>query len=164
MKLSILPVNPSVRPSCLFLCINNLLPFLAESRSGSIDLSNATRLKHVAFRPDPWTAEWTATALRTITPEHRDLRQITIHIPDYLITAGGATKTIEEPICEQWLDLDHLLAQLWESHSIRPKVVCVVKANDRVYMIYCVGRLLQEITGRRIINLVEYSFEPHYAW
>jgi hypothetical protein len=53
---------------------------------------------------------------------------------------------------EQWLDLDRLLVQLWESRSIRPNLVPVEKPDAGDQMRY----LLPEITGRVVIDLVEY--------
>jgi hypothetical protein len=62
-------------------CTDNLLLFLDGSEPASIDLSKATKLKDVVFQPKSWSVEWITTALRTITPKHRDLRQISIHDP-----------------------------------------------------------------------------------
>ena len=42
----------------------------------------------------------------------------------------------------QWLELDRLLAQLWESHSIRPKVVYHPLFGDD-----------GEVTGGRVYSL-----------
>jgi hypothetical protein len=63
---------------------------------------------------------------------------------------------IGESNYRQWLELDHLLVQLWESHSIRPKVSYYAPpgkggevANGRVYS------LLPEVTSRGIADFVK---------
>jgi hypothetical protein len=117
----------------------------------SINLSKATRLTDVAFR-FLLNPQWVTTTLRTVTPDHRGLRQISL---DFSIGArfqyanpGGA----EEAVRTQWSELDHLLTQLWESHSIRPKVLYNIppqRARIRV------GALLPETMTRGIVDLVE---------
>ena len=58
-------------------------------------------------------------------------------------------QAIEGQIFGEWSDLDHLLAKLWESHSIRPKVICSTpEMRDPV------ESLLPEITKRGIIDLI----------
>jgi len=99
--------------------------------------------------------------LQTITPQHRDLRQISICIPyQFDIHGAGANirQTIGETTYEEWSDLDHLLVQLWESHSIRPKITYVCTSqNEEKEAIDCVSCLLPEITKRGIIYLVKYD-------
>ena len=90
--------------------------------------------------------EWVVVALRTITPKHRDLRQITIHMP------RGLTHTRLDAGGGQWSDIDRLLVQFWESRLIRPKVVCPMVQDVRDL----VGWLLPEITKRGLIDLVEH--------
>ena len=96
--------------------------------------------------------------LQTITPKHRDLRQISIRIPFFLTvtytygdTISNATPTIGEPFREQWLDLDRLLVQLWESHSIRLRVVYLTRGDLRD----CIGSLLPEMTKGGLVDLVQ---------
>ena len=100
-------------------------------------------------------------ALQTITPQHCDLWQISICIPyQFDIHGAGANirQTIGEATYEEWLDLDRLLVQLWESHSIRPKITYVCASqNEEKEAIDCVSCLLPEITERGIIYLVEYD-------
>jgi hypothetical protein len=134
---------------------DSLFLFLGESPTPApIDLSKVTKLKDVIFRPNSWGAGWVVGTFQTIIPKHRDLRQITIHIPYYMVRAGlfgDIRQAINETQYGQWMDIDRLLVQFWESRSIRPKVICTTKQG----MGDNLGRLLPEITGRGIIDLVE---------
>ena len=101
--------------------------FLAELGSALIDLSKVTRLKHAVFGAPSARVDWITMALRTITPEHRDLRQISVYLvyrPTQAGPGGSIRQILGEQIFGQWMELDHLLAQLWESHSIRPRALC----------------------------------------
>ena len=92
-------------------------------------------------------------ALQNITPEHRDLRQISIRIPYHLPSFGaGIGEIIGELACREWLELDHLLVQFWESRSIRPKVGCVRLGKNPQRTEYSIGCLLPEITKRGIVD------------
>lgn len=118
------------------ICIRaDLTSFLGEVRSTWIDLTRATKLKDAVFRPRSPNVEWITMALQTITQQHRDLRQVSIHIyhKSDLATAGANIKqTIGEQIYGQWSDLDHLLNQYWESRSVRLKVVCIIPGRGTV--------------------------------
>ena len=107
-----------------------------------IDLSKATNLEDVTFELTSWSVEWIVMALQTITPEHRDFRQITIKVAYYLTLKIGPNSKpdIGEVNCGQWLDLDRLLVQLRESRSIRLKVAPTAKRN----MGDCVKHFLQD--------------------
>jgi len=125
--------------------------------SHSADLSKATILKDVAFRVISWNVKWITTALRTVTPQHRDLRQISIFAAHYstLVNIGGNVRRITgEQTLGQWLELDRLLAQLWESHSIRPKILYNAFPGKEKIIRDWVGCLLPEITERGVIDLV----------
>ena len=127
--------------------------FLGESGSTSIDLSKATKLKDVAFQPNSWNVWWVTTALRTITPNHQDLRHLSIQTPQDPNLAGAAAdpgQTVGETIDRQWSDLDLLLVQFWELRSIRPEVTYPTGQRMRDF----VGNLLPEITKRGIVDLV----------
>ena len=98
-------------------------------------------------------------ALQTITSEHRDLSQISIYVPNYMADVGvGADveKTIGGANFGQWLDLDHLLVQLWESRSVRPKVIRAAAVGRGRDMRDCIGSLLPEMTKRGMIDLVHW--------
>jgi hypothetical protein len=131
--------------------VHSLPLFVGDRGPTSIDLSTATKLRDVVFRPDSWSLGWITKALQTITPNHRDLRQIIIHIPrglTFIDLGADGGPTIGEPIRGQCLGLDHLLIQFWESRSIRPKVIYAEQVTGYV------ERLLPGITERGIINLV----------
>jgi len=124
-----------------------------------LKISRATRLKEVFFRYESQNIDWIAKALRTIMSEHRDFRQITISVP-----CLSALLSIGEPpgevICEQWLGLDGLLVQIWESRSIRPRVVCPSLEGEWNKTEIWMGFLLKEAMERRIIDLFECSRWP----
>ena len=132
----------------------HLLPhqylLLSPVQSAPCDLSKATKLKYVAFRLNSWSVEWITAALRTVTPGHRDIQQTSIHLPHYLITVGITWHTIGEPIHGQWLGLDRLLVQLWESRSVRTRVIYTEKRDMRDL----VEHLLPETLERRAADLV----------
>jgi hypothetical protein len=116
-----------------------------------------TKLKDVAFRPASLSVKWIATTLKTIS-KHRDLREISIHLDSYMAivgVGGNIMQVIGEEIWEEWLDLDRLLVQFWESSSIRPKVVVLMQIAGAWNTRYSVGyeRFLPEITERGIIDL-----------
>jgi hypothetical protein len=149
-----LPVNLSVRSFCTCIRADSLPLSLGQLGSAFVDLSKATKLKDVVFRPESKTVEWVTVALKTVTPAHRDLRQISIHIPYYLTLPRVYTNLrqgIGKASSEEWLDLDRLLVQLWESRSIRPRFVCMTKGTLGV----SIGYYLPEMTRRGIGDLGE---------
>ena len=137
--------------------------FVGGFQHTPINLSEATRLKDIEFRSGELNTEWVTTTLRTITPKHRDLKQIFIHI-SYKFTLEGSGASIKhttgETTYREWLDLDRLLVQLWESRSIRPKVKYRCKSqSERKEAIDGVSCLLPEITKRGMVDLVEHHPE-----
>ena len=137
------------------------LRFTDEPRPGPIDLSKATKLKDVGLRPG-LSSEWVLTTLKTITSRHQDLRHISVRVPDiwsYAIHEDGVTveRVVEANPDTKWWDLDRLLIQFWESHSIRPTVVCLPVEIEKNGARYWSGHLFPESTRRGIIDLVEYS-------
>jgi len=96
-------------------------------------------------------------ALQTITPEHRDLR-ISIYVSDYLAYVGvdaNVKQTIGEANFRQWLDLDRFLVQLWESRSVRSKVIRTLLRHEERGMKDCIGSLLPEMMMRGMVDLAE---------
>ena len=66
------------------LCLRDdlhLVLVLAESGSTSIDLSKARKLKRLVFLSEEPSAQWIITVLKTITPDHQNLQQISLHVP-----------------------------------------------------------------------------------
>ena len=134
----------------------DLHPCVGDSSPASIDLSKAIRLKDVAFWPEWQSVEWITIALQTI--KHQHLRQISIcvHFGSVLTSLGANVgQLVGEHVVLQWLDLDHLLAQLWESHFIRPRIISMTPDEEQGTRRDSIGCLLPEITTRGIIDLVE---------
>ena len=149
------PIVPSV----------DLLPFPAELESDPIDLSTAWKLEDVGFRfTNSSNVHWVSTALRTITTDHQNLREVLLFAPcmHYCIlptfdhtNPDAITRAIGEGVFRQWLEFDHLLARLWESHSIHLKFPCH-RRQDGVHC-PCGGSLLPEVTSRGMADLVEWG-------
>ena len=150
------PIPRMVCSFDIYTCTNNSRRFPVELGTASIDLSRATRLKGVAFRHMSQETNWVTKTLQTITAEHQGLQQITVNVPSFLTffnVGSNVRQIIGEAITRQWLDLDHLLIQLWESRSIRPRVEFTM-GKEKPNLEYCIGCLLPEVTGRGIIDLV----------
>ncbi|KAF9782379.1 hypothetical protein BJ322DRAFT_217425 [Thelephora terrestris] len=138
------------------------------SSEALIDLSNATKLREVAFwfRPD---VNWITYTLETILPEHRDLQKILIYFEPYNdisaddpISAddddpADLKKLVGEEIYKQWMDLDGRLVRLWEAHAVRTKLIGV-----RNKFRFVIG-LLPETKRRGIIQLGTYADEQPYG-
>ena len=68
----------------------------------------------------------------------------------------GLRDKIGETVYQGWLELDAVLARLWESHSIRLELVYVVpRWSDRRRAGRLVRSLLPEVMTSGIIDLVE---------
>ena len=95
----------------------------------SIDLSKATKLKDVTFTWD-LNPKWIIATLRTLTSDHQGLRVISIDTLFILyglnlvhVDTLGFRDAIGVATYSGWLELDHLLVELWRSHSTRTKVL-----------------------------------------
>ena len=107
----------------------------------------------MVFQPDLRSLDWITTALQTITSNHRDLQHISIKVDYYssfVDPSTGADPGQADGGLRQCLDLDRLLIQFWESRSIRLKVI-----HTEPGVAGYIGRLLPEIMGRGLIDLVE---------
>ena len=93
-------------------------PFLVKPKSNLFNLQKVTELGDVVFRPGSLSVEWITLVLQAITREHRELQRISVIVP----FSRWAGKDFGEGIFEQWSDLDHILAHLSESLSIRTNV------------------------------------------
>ncbi|KAF9789311.1 hypothetical protein BJ322DRAFT_1208557 [Thelephora terrestris] len=125
-------------------------------RAGSIDFSEVINLKDVAFGLAGPEDVWIAMALETITSKHTDFRKVSITIqinppnidyPDYVRKAVG------ERVYRQWMDLDRVLFQLWESKKIYAKVI--FSAGEVGDGLEYVVALLPEMTKRGLVDLVD---------
>lgn len=116
-------------------------PYTDELEPGTIDLSKTTRLKDVVFRcpSESLDSRWIIMMLETITSNHQDLRQISIHVP-FTPDSTRDLRPIEQVEVANpgmlWLDLDRLLVQIWELHSIHSTVVCLQSVNRTMLVDY----------------------------
>ena len=135
--------------------IDNLPLFLDFSQPTQVNLGKAKKLKDLSFAC--WMLPgWILATLRTIARDHRELERITLTIlssqglnepEDVKRATGGAYP--------EWLEVDRLLAQLSESHSIRVNVVYDIRRDaegerERGRM----EILLPEVVTRGIVDLV----------
>ncbi|KAF9645259.1 hypothetical protein BDM02DRAFT_3120480, partial [Thelephora ganbajun] len=134
-------------------CLEILHNPFVHAGPASIDLSKATKLKAATFRAVSLSVAWITIALQTISPRHRDLQQISIHAcHDLALAAVDADTT--QAFGGQWSDLDHLLVQLWDSRSIRTKVMPATPTQERQGMGEHVRHWLPKATKRGIIDFV----------
>jgi hypothetical protein len=79
-------------------------------------------------------------------------------MPRYLAhfeALASGMQPAEKVASKQWLDLDRLLVQLSESHSIRPRFMCRGEgASDQMW------DLLPKMTKGGMIDLVDYKYGP----
>ena len=142
--------------------IGHLLPqgcdsllFLADPRLALFDLSKATRLGDVIFRPGSLKIKWITSAVRIVTHKHRDLRQIWIDVGCRLTCSPSGEdikQTIGEGTVEQWLNLDRTLVNLWESLSIRTNVIWTRGRSNGVVADH-IGSLLPAMTKRGMVTI-----------
>ena len=123
------------------------------SWEGSVNLSVATKLKEVIFRSVPCHVKWVAVGLRTITSAHKDLREVSIIIP---FLATPIDRYFGEGTYRQWTDLDRVLIQLWQSYSVRTKLVYAARGGPEAGERVCefIRNLLPETMKGGAIDLV----------
>ena len=141
---------------CACVYANNLPPSIDLPESAQINLSKATKLKHVeltfGLRP-----RLLIKTLRTVTRDHTELKQISLAV----ISAKGlynredVRSGVGEVAYQLWLELDCLLAQLNESHSVRLEIQCNTRVDpdgsrERIRM----EVLLPEAMARGMVDLV----------
>jgi hypothetical protein len=127
-----------------------------------VDLSKAIKLREVVFRFDGLSPVWVTRTLRTITPEHRDLQQISIHNTFRYSRRSvpvDAKQLAGEEGYEEWMDLDRALIQLWESRTVRTRLFNAGREGGKMRELR--RGLLPEVTKRGIIELVD-SAEPRW--
>ena len=79
--------------------------------------------------------KWVIMTLQTTKP--KDFRRIAIHLDE--LSPNPPEETMQE-----WHDLDRLLAGLWTSHSIRPRIMCCG------HMMGLAQSLLPELTSKGV--------------
>ena len=158
-----LTIMSSMDGAFVYFPLSGCSPFPFKDTSGqpSIDLTEATKLGDVLFDSfSSWNVEWMTLTLQTITPNHRNLRQISIYLDYDYDWVQDVREAIGEAVCE-WLALDRVLVQLWESYSIRSKIkysrVWRREKREEKEVGEFVGCLLPETTKKGIIDLVEWD-------
>jgi len=111
----------------------------------------------MTFRINLSGPKWATAALRTITPKRQDLLQISISAAYYptiaMFETDATMQGVEEQTTHQWSELDRLLAQLWESHPVPPKILCRAPSWKEKSARDLMGRLLPETTRGGTVNL-----------
>ena len=161
MNLSRSILGSAVRPFGICAHTDGLSPFVDQPSLGPIDLSKATQLKDVKFR---WECHprWAVEALRTVTHDNRNLQQLSLEAGEECHgprvggnNPGDPFGHIGESSYQEWLELDSVLVQLWESHSIRPEVEYNVPRWTDEGAGRRMQKLLPEVTARGIVDLIE---------
>jgi len=132
----------SVSSFCNGAGTDSLLCFLVKSVA--IDLSKATKLRNVVFRPKSMSVKWITTGFRITIPELPELGQISIRVPYNL----GIFDFKKFNVSGGWPDLDRLLVQFRESRCTRPKVICMALLGGRRDIKDFLEHLLPELTRR----------------
>ena len=118
-----------------------------------IDLSAATKLKE-AYLTCNRNPEWIVKTLRTITRNHESLERISLKADYYELSYDDEDDDEDDEDSSigsfrpHWLELDNLLMQFWESHSVRVEAVyysykAIGPASGRARD-YAVGLCMQE--------------------
>jgi hypothetical protein len=128
-----------------------------------INLSKATKLEDVAFTC-PQSPQWVASTLRTITSDHRNFRQISLsygnrHLNTYHITPHGFQTLMGDADYQGWLKLDRLVVELWESHSVRLRVLYGGPASSASMpgTKFCMESLFPETTVKGVVDPINYD-------
>ena len=125
-----------------------------------IDISRGTNLKNVTFRCESWDSAWVVLTLKTITPEHRNLRCISLDIPftNYDITDPEDRKIVDwyEKVnpYTRWSEIDRILVQFSELHPIRLELSCP-RSETKRRVKDLAEYLFPEMTRRKIVDFVE---------
>ena len=114
----------------------------------SLDLSKAAKLRDVAFNYLRSDIQWVTAMIKTI--KSKNLQQIAIF--SYIYTP--LSTQIKEAVHREWQDLDHLLVQLWTSHSVRLKIMYWMWEGQDEARGFA-QRLLPELTRRGAIDVAE---------
>ncbi|KAF9780904.1 hypothetical protein BJ322DRAFT_1082335 [Thelephora terrestris] len=102
-----------------------------------VDLSNASKLKHLRFQWSGPDIQWITTVIQAAqfkAPLHITISLASIRpIPPSQNFLG-------------WHELDHLMVQLWTSHSILPKILYCIRPQEPV------ASLLPELAKRGFVH------------
>ena len=110
-----------------------------------LDLSQATKLKELEFAWTTQNAQWIATILQTITS--RNLRYITLHSCSQ---DPFDIDRMDQTVRQGWQNLDFLLAQMWTSRSIYPRVT-YLEFDGGLGSVAAI--LLPQLTGRGLVEV-----------
>ena len=91
---------------------------------------------------------------QTTIPKHQELRKVSIYVPRHL-TFFKCDTFKQSTSYGQWLDLDCLLVQFWESRSTRPRVILTTRDGEKRNMRRFAESVLPELTRRGTIDLAE---------
>ena len=120
-----------------------------------VNLGKTSKLKAVALRC--WSRPgWILETLQTVTRDHKELKWITIQaVSGRGLNEGceGVKDAIGEISYREWLELDQVLAQLCESHSVQLRVAYNLhvdmdgsKERDRMEV------LMPEVMARGLVD------------
>ena len=139
--------------------IDYLPPFEDAPALGLVDLSKATELKNVVFVPGS-NPRWISLTLQTITHNHTNPQRVSVMADGVLLSLEfirlNPMPAARETFHRGWLELDHLLTQLCESHLIHAETL-----YRRFYLMgeekarSSVESLLPELTKRGLVNQYE---------
>ena len=98
--------------------------------------------------------------LETIKSAHKDLREVKIIIP-FLSTP--IDENFNGDFYMQWANLDRVLLQLWQSYSVRTKLVYTARNDPEVGERVCefIGSLLPEAIKGGGTELVDSQVDLH---
>ena len=105
----------------------------------------------MTFRSGESSIVWISAALKTITVEHKHFREIFISIrfnfiPFVANNPVNIEQTPGEELHRQWMDLDHLLVRLSESHGAR--VMVKYYSDKKKEALEFIGGALPEMVRR----------------
>lgn len=108
----------------------NLPSFADPLQSEYIDLDKATNLQEVMFTCT-LAPRWISATLRTVKHNHKKLQRVTVRLkPSPALDSIDVKRAIGVSGCQEWLELDRILANLWESHSIILSIQYTVDAEE----------------------------------
>ena len=120
-------------------------------QSAHVNLSKATKLKEMVFTLWP-QSRWLINTLRTVTRDHKELEEITLDMRwEYDSDQEGIMDAVGEAGYQEWLEVDHLLIQLCESHSIRLSLGLDAMGEDEERSPWNI--LLPGVMARRVVDL-----------